>query len=147
MPLTDFCSSPVITISPDEKVLAVAHLMRDKKVGSVIVTQQEKPIGILTDRDIVMRVTAERKDASAIKVRDVMTANPVLVSEETGIWELIQGMKNYGVRRFPITAGDGKLVGIITMDDLIELIGEELSGVGRAIASELGHTRPTGARV
>jgi CBS domain-containing protein len=120
--------------------------MRDKKVGSVVVTEQDRPIGILTDRDIVLRVMAKRKDPSTTKIRDVMTSNPIVVSEAIGVWELIQTIKKHGVRRCPIVAGDGKLVGMITMDDLIELMGEELSGLGRAIASELGHQIPARER-
>ena len=142
MPLADFCKAPVIAVSPDQKLLDAVDLMRDKKIGSVVVTEQDRPIGILTDRDIVLRVLAKRKDTSTIKIRDVMTSNPIVVSEAIGIWELIQTIKKHGVRRFPIVAGDGKLVGMITMDDLIELMGEELSGLGRAIASELGHQIP-----
>jgi CBS domain-containing protein len=146
MPLADFCKAPVVTISPEEKVIHAAQLRKDKKVGSVIVVKEERPVGILTDRDIVTRVTADRKDASITMVKEVMTPNPVLASESVGVWELIQTMKKHGVRRFPIVTSDGKLVGVITMDDLVELIGEELSGLGRTIALELGQTEPAGTR-
>jgi CBS domain-containing protein len=136
----------VITILPDQKVLDAVNLMSDKNVGCVVVVEQDRPIGILTDRDIVLRVMAKYKDASTTAVRDVMTPNPILAPEAIGIWELIQSMKKHGVRRFPIVAGDGKLVGIITLDDLIELMGEELADLGRAIATELSHPTPAGAR-
>jgi CBS domain-containing protein len=140
MPITDFCNSPVVTVSPDQQVLNVIKLMRDKNVGAVVVTVQEKPVGILTDRDIVMRVTAEGKEASATRIRTVMTPNPVVVSEQEGVWGLIKIMKEHGKRRYPVVSGKGKLVGIITLDDLIGLIGVEMSGIGQAISSELGYT-------
>ncbi len=140
MPITDFCNTPVVTISPDQPVLKAVKLMRNKNVGAVVVTAQEKPVGILTDRDIVMRITAEGKEASTIRVRDVMTPNPVVISEEEGIWELIQIMKAHGKRRYPVVSGKGKLVGIVTLDDLIGLMGVEMSGIGQAISSELGYT-------
>jgi len=140
MPITDFCNTPVVTISPDQQVLKAVKLMRNKNVGAVVVTAQEKPVGILTDRDIVMRITAEGKEASTIRVRDVMTPNPVVISEEEGIWELIQIMKAHGKRRYPVVSGKGKLVGIVTLDDLIGLMGVEMSGIGQAISSELGYT-------
>ncbi len=140
MPITDFCNTPVVTISPDQQVLKAVKLMRNKNVGAVVVTAQERPVGILTDRDIVMRITAEGKEASTIRVRDVMTPNPVVISEEEGIWELIQIMKAHGKRRYPVVSGKGKLVGIVTLDDLIGLMGVEMSGIGQAISSELGYT-------
>ena len=146
MPLTDFCKAPVITISPDQKVLDAVNLMMNKNIGCVVVIEQDRPIGILTDRDLVVRVMAKRKDAANTLVREAMTPNPILASEAIGIWELIQAMKKQGVRRFPIVAGDGKLVGIITLDDLIELMGEELADVGRAIAAELSRPIHTKAR-
>jgi CBS domain-containing protein len=140
MPITDFCNTPVVTISPDQQVLKAVKLMRNKNVGAVVITAQEKPVGILTDRDVVMRVTAEGREASTTRVRDVMTPNPVVISEEEGIWELIQIMKEHGKRRYPVVSGKGKLVGIITLDDLIALIGVEMSGLSQAISSELGYT-------
>ncbi len=146
MPLADFCKGPVITLTPEDKVFQAAQLMRDRKVGSIVVTKEDKPIGILTDRDILLRVMVEKKDPSATLIRDVMTPNPFTVPESVGVWELIQAMKKHSVRRFPvISASDGKLVGMITMDDLIELMGDEMSGLGRAIAVELGHPVPAGA--
>jgi CBS domain-containing protein len=136
----------VITISPDQKVLEAVDLMLDKNVGCVVVVEQDRPIGILTDRDIVLRVMANRKDAATTLIQEVMTPNPIVAPEAIGIWELIQAMKKHAVRRFPIVAGDGKLVGIITLDDLIELMGAELASLGRGIATELGHPIPARAR-
>jgi CBS domain-containing protein len=146
MPLTDFCKAPVITISPDQKVLDAVNLMMNKNIGCVVVIEQERPIGILTDRDLVVRVMAQRKDVANMLVREAMTPNPIVAPEAIGIWELIQAIKKHGVRRFPIVAGDGKLVGIITLDDLIELIGEELSSLSRGIAAELSYPLPARAR-
>lgn len=141
MTLARFCKWPVITASPEDNVLHAALLMREKKIGAVVMVDEDRPIGILTDRDILLRVMTDGKDASTTKIRDVMTKNPFLVSEGIGIWELIQTMKKNAVRRYPVVSGDGKLVGIITMDDLIELLGTELSGMGSAIAAELGHEK------
>jgi CBS domain-containing protein len=140
MPITDYCKAPVVTVSPDQNGLEAVRLMRDKKLGSVVVTEKEMPVGILTDRDILMRITAEGRDASSTKIREIMTPNPVVVSEMVGIWQLIQIMKQHAKRRYPVISADGKLIGIITLDDLIELIGLEMAGLGQAISSELGYT-------
>ena len=116
--------------------------MRDRKVGALVITEEDRPVGILTDRDLVTRVITERKDPFSTRIRDVMTAKPIVVSEAVGIWELIQTIKKHSVRRYPVVSGDGKLVGIITMDDLIELMGAEMAGLGSAIAVEVGHEKP-----
>ena len=141
MSLSEFLKAPVITASAEDSVLHAARLMRDKKVGSVIITNEEKLIGILTDRDIALRVVTDSKDPGTTKIRDVMTPHPFMVPEGFGLWELIQTMKKNGVRRYPVVSGDGKLVDIITMDDLIELLGAELSAMGSTIAFELGHEK------
>ncbi|HEX9756570.1 MAG TPA: CBS domain-containing protein [Nitrospiria bacterium] len=139
MALSDFCKGPVITASPEESVLHASILMRDNKIGSVVITKDERPIGILTDRDIVMRLMTDSKEGFNTKIQEVMTKNPYVVPEGIGIWDLIKRMKKYAVRRFPVVSGEGKIVGMITMDDLIELMGEELSGLGHTISQEVGH--------
>lgn len=139
MALSDFCKGPVITASPEQNVLHAATLMRDKKIGSVVITKDERPIGILTDRDIVMRLMTDSKEAFNTKIQEVMTKNPYVVPEGIGIWELIKMMKKYAVRRFPVVSGEGKIVGMITMDDLIELMGEELSDLGHTISEGVDH--------
>jgi CBS domain-containing protein len=136
MPLKDLCKLPLITLSPEAKITEAAKLMQESKVGSVIITQDEKPVGILTDRDIVVRVIAPRKDPSTTPISEVMTRNVVVANESSGTWDVIQLMKHHGVRRFPVVSGSGKLTGIIALDDLIELLGEELSALGRAIWSQ-----------
>ena len=113
--------------------------MRDQRVGGIVVTEQEKPAGILTNRDILIWVTAERKDASSTKVRLVMTPNPIVISKEKGVWELIQTMKSHGKRRYPVVDRIGKLVGILTLDDLIALMRIKMCGLGQAISSDLGY--------
>jgi CBS domain-containing protein len=141
MSLLEFCKAPVVTASAEERVLHAARMMRDKKVGAVVITEGDKPVGILTDRDITIRVTLESKDPSTTMIRQVMTSKPHTIPEGMGLWDLIQEMKKTGVRRYPVVSGDGKLVGIITLDDLMELLGTELSGIGRTIALELGHEK------
>ncbi len=142
MPLADFCKMPVVAVFPDETVEVAAKLMLDKKVGSVLVMEKDRPIGILTDRDIVTRMVAIGKYDSSTKVQEVMTKNLVSVPEGLGVWDLIQTMKTHGLRRFPVISGDGKLTGIITMDDIIELIGEEMSGLGKAVSYGVGRAKP-----
>ena len=141
MSLKELLKRPVITVFPDEGVMQAARLMREKKVGAVVVVEEHRPIGILTDRDIVIRVMTESKELATTTVRTTMTPRPITVPEGTGVWELIQTMKTHGIRRCPVVSEEGILVGIMTMDDLIGLLGNEMAALGSAIAFELGHEK------
>jgi CBS domain-containing protein len=141
MSITEFCKGPVITASPDDHLLHAALLMRDNQVGSVVVLEGGRPVGMLTDRDIMLQMIAHKGRWSELKIGGAMTPDPVLVTEETGIWELIRLMKQHAVRRLPVVSGENILVGIITLDDLIELLGRELAGLGEAVAFEVGHQK------
>ncbi len=140
MPIIDISNFPVVSAFPDQPVMDAVVLMRDEKVGSVVVVEHQRPIGILTDRDILMRITAEGKDASVTQIRDIMTPNPVVISEEKGVGEVIQVMKVHGKRRFPVVSKEGNLLGIITLDDLLVLLGAEMNGIGQSVSSKLGFT-------
>jgi CBS domain-containing protein len=141
MSITEFCKGPVITASPDDQVLHAARLMRDNNVGSIVVLEGGRPVGMLTDRDIMLRMIEHGSKWPEITVREVMTANPVTVNEQTGILELIRLMKKTAVRRFPVIDDGGKLSGIITLDDLIELLGMEMADLGNAVSFEVGHQK------
>ncbi|HSG05426.1 MAG TPA: CBS domain-containing protein [Nitrospiria bacterium] len=138
MPLSDFCKGPVFTVSPEDTAFRAGELMRDHRIGCLVVTKEDRPIGLLTDRDLVVRVMTERKDPLFTQVRDIMSMNPVVAAEGLGINDVIRLMKTHAIRRIPVVSGDGKLVGIITMDDLIGMMGTEMAGMGDAIIAELG---------
>jgi CBS domain-containing protein len=116
----------VITVSPKDKVVKAARLMDKKNVGSVVVVQNGKPVGILTDRDIAIRVVAKQADIDSTLVKDVMTGRIVTGREGQRAAELAKVMHENGIRRVPIVDRKGKLTGIITLDDLLYLIGIRL---------------------
>ena len=116
----------VITVSPKDKVVKAARLMDKKNVGSVVVVQDGKPVGILTDRDIAIRVVAKQADIDSTLVKDVMTGRIVTGREGQRAAELAKVMHENGIRRVPIVDRKGKLTGIITLDDLLYLIGIRL---------------------
>ncbi|HWP91602.1 MAG TPA: CBS domain-containing protein [Thermodesulfobacteriota bacterium] len=116
----------VITVSPKDKVVKAARLMDKKNVGSVVVVQDGKPVGILTDRDIAIRVVAKQADMDSTLVKDVMTGRIVTGREGQRAAELAKVMHENGIRRVPIVDKKGKLTGIITLDDLLYLIGIRL---------------------
>jgi CBS domain-containing protein len=114
--------------------------MRSHHVGDVIVVDKEgvepKPLGILTDRDIVLEVLAEDVDLDAVNVGDVMSYELVTVDEDTTLIDAIKIMKGKGVRRLPVVNKTDVLVGILTVDDVIELITEQLGDIVTLISRE-----------
>lgn len=114
--------------------------MRDNHVGDVIVVEhrgnKHLPVGILTDRDIVVEILAEGIDSDDIAVKDVMSSELICVREDDHIIETIEKMRDRGVRRVPVVNQDGGLEGILAVDDAIELLAEVLSDLARLFKHE-----------
>jgi CBS domain-containing protein len=121
----------VVTASPDESVARAARVMRDRRVGCLIV-QDGPQRGIITDRDLVLRVLA-RGIASTAKIARFVTYDPVSVSTHENVETAAERMRIHGVRRLPLIDERGEVVGIVTADDLLVLLGSEISGVCAAI--------------
>jgi CBS domain-containing protein len=132
MSLTRF-EREVVTASLDEPVAAVARRMRDQRVGCVVVIRERRPIGILTDRDLTVRVVAEGRDPSRTLVSDVVTYEVGALARTDGIDTAVLRMRAQGVRRMPIVDERGELVGIVTADDLVTLLSRQLADVGAGI--------------
>jgi len=125
------CNRQVVTATRETSITGAAQLMRDKHVGSLIIVENRdnhpEPVGILTDRDIVIEVLAENVDPDAVTVGDVMTTAVLKVCEHDSIFEVAQRMRARGVRRVPVVSNQGELVGVLAQDDILALLGEELS--------------------
>jgi CBS domain-containing protein len=137
MSLEKFCERSVVTISPEQNIIAACQLMREKNVGCLVAVEGEKLRGILTDRDIALKVTAEKKDPQQTKVRDIMTANPTRIAVNKTLHDLTALMHAHHVRRVPIVDGGDKVVGMITLDDLLILLGQELADIGQGVSGAL----------
>ncbi len=124
-----------MTATPGTTVAEVAELARTENVGSVVVVDGDEPVGIVTDRDIALRVVADGADPGSTTASDVMTADPTTVEVGTGIMEVSREMVGAGVRRMPVV-DDGGLVGIVTLDDLNRLLVGELGNLAGVIAGE-----------
>jgi CBS domain-containing protein len=135
--LGEVCIKPVVTIAPTATVLDAARLMRQKNVGALVVVNGEKPKGILTDRDIAIAVVAEGLDPATVPVADVMHARPAVIREDQGIFDVTKMLGTNGVRRLPVVDKKGKLTGIIALDDLLMLFGQEMGLVASALSREL----------
>ena len=135
----EFCTREVVITEKDSSILDVAQLMRTYHVGDVVVVEhrgeQAVPVGIITDRDIVVEVIAQEVDLNAVTVGDVMSYDLLSVREDEGIWEVLLQMCDRGVRRIPVVNEAGGLEGILALDDMIELLAEELTLLARIAGS------------
>jgi len=140
MPIGDVCVREVLVASPGTTITEAAHLMRQHHVGDLVVVRGENgsrvPAGIVTDRDIVLSVVATKLDPNVFTLGDLVTESLITVREDVGVFECIQKMRTKGIRRLPVVDAQDKLIGIVSVDDLIQLLGQELSELGRLISRE-----------
>jgi CBS domain-containing protein len=140
MPIGQVCVREVLVVARETTVQEAARLMRQHHVGSLVVVDapngRSAPVGVITDRDIVLSVVATKLDPSVFTAGDLLTAEVVTAHEDQGIFESIEKMRTHGIRRMPVVDQQGSLVGIVSVDDLIQLLGEELSELGKLISRE-----------
>ena len=133
MNIGELCNRETIIVQKDENIVEAASLMRRFHVGDLIVvtTSEEgnSPVGIVTDRDIVMEVVADNADPRSVKVAEIMSKELVTGSEEEGIYEIIGRMRMHGIRRLPVVDKEGRLAGILSVDDILEFLGEEVDAL------------------
>ena len=143
MGIGDICNREVVYVNRDVTVNAACKLMRHYHVGSLVVVDdvdaQRVPVGILTDRDVVVEIDAMDLDAKVITAGDIMSSALVTVQENHGVLETIEIMRYKGVRRMPVVNAEGRLVGIVTIDDLLAVLAEELTDIARIVSREQSH--------
>ncbi len=126
----DLCTRNVVISHRDLAVNGAARLMREQHVGCLVVIDETAagriPVGLLTDRDIVTAVVARDVDARTLRVEDVMTAGPVLARDTDSLFEAMNAMRRAGARRVPVVDDRGALQGLLALDDVIEVVGEEM---------------------
>ena len=125
----------LITAPPETSVADLGRIMQENAVGSVLIVEDDEPVGIVTDRDLALEVVTKRLDFDT-QAADVMTRDPVTANEDTGVAELGEKMKRSSVRRIPIVDDEGKLTGIVTLDDLVVLLEGEMDDLAEVIKSE-----------
>lgn len=135
----EICTRHVIVARRSTPLDQVAQLMRKNHVGSVVVVDDadpRRPIGIVTDRDMVMEVLAPGIDARTLTAGDVMTTSPAVVrGDDDALWAL-KTMRDRGVRRLPVVDESGALAGIVSLDDLMEHVGTALSDIVQALGTQ-----------
>ncbi len=140
MSIINICNLNIMTLQRDDTVIQAAKLMRHHHVGDVIVIKEKDgkriPIGIVTDRDVVVGVVAPELDSDVMTVGDIMVPNLVAIQEDAGVFDAIKLMASKGVRRLPVVKKGGELVGIVTLDDLMLMTSKEFCNFSRLLTKE-----------
>ncbi len=108
----------VLTIEPSASVLEAARLMNERRVGALVAVEDERVVGIFTERDVLQRVVAERRDPAATEVGEVLTSSVVCCTPETTLDEASGVMRDRRIRHLPVADDDGRLLGLISIGDL-----------------------------
>jgi CBS domain-containing protein len=126
----------VITGEPQENLAVIAARMQEHDVGTIVVVEGSLPVGIVTDRDLALALGA-RGIPLDTSVEKVMSRGLKTIGQDVGILGVTRYMRDFGLRRLPIVDGEGKLVGIVSADDVLQFLGRELFNVSEAIRCEI----------
>ncbi len=140
MSVGEICNREVIVIQRDATVVEAAKLMRQYHVGAVIVVEKrdgrQVPVGVVTDRDLVIEVVATELDENVITVGDIMAQEVFTIKESAASYEAIELMRRRTARRLPVVDDAGELTGILTLDDALQLLSEELLDLAKLVRYE-----------
>jgi len=140
MDIRRICSRPALTLPANAPLYQAAALMRDRHVGAVIVVKapidRPIPVGIITDRDIVQAQLEHAANLSRLSAEQVMSRDPLVLNEELSVDDAIQRMGERGVRRAPVVSNNGTLVGLISVDDLLGEVAEEIIDLARLVTRQ-----------
>ncbi len=128
MLINEIMSKDVVCADPDEKLASIAKKMKDRDIGAVPVCKDDKLLGMVTDRDIVIRTLAVGADPSAASARQVMSSEPVSCRETESVEDAVHLMEQKRIRRLPVMDSKGHLVGMLSLDDIAIHASHELSG-------------------
>ena len=145
----EICNREVVIVGRDKSVTEAASIMREYHVGDVVVCEQkygkQVPVGIFTDRDIALEIVAKGTDPDNVLVGDAMSYNLITVTEDDDLLHVIEVMRDKGIRRIPVTDAEEMLVGILTVDDILDLLAGVLIDLTHLVDSQRrreARTRP-----
>jgi CBS domain-containing protein len=145
MSISEICNREVVIARKSDGIVEVAKLMRRYHVGDLVVidesSERRVPVGIVTDRDLVIEVLAQGVSPDSVTVGDVMSYELATAQDTDSVWTTLQLMRSKGLRRLPVIDAEGTLIGIISADDLLELLAQELADLSRVIAREQARER------
>ncbi|SDQ45458.1 CBS domain-containing protein [Natronobacterium texcoconense] len=125
MPVENLARSDVVTATTDDPIEDIATTMDEESVGSVVITDDDEPVGIVTDRDLTLQVIGQGESPDGMTADDVMSTDLCTVEHDSGFYQATELMSEHAVRRLPVVDSSGELTGIITIDDLNELLADE----------------------
>lgn len=145
MRVRDVCSRSVAFIGLDSSAREAAWKMAESQTGTLVVIarNEAKPIGILTDRDLVLKVLAKGTSAEAVSVGSVMTRDVGICRSGDDLFEAVQTMRRYGVRRLPVVNENGLVTGLVTADDVHAALAAHMKELAQAFAREKLHEMET----
>ena len=140
MNVGELCNREVVFARRDTGLVEGARLMRQHHIGALVVVDEQPagrvPVGMLTDRDIVVAAVAKEADPAKLTVGDVMSAGALVVREQDGVVDAMRVMREKGVRRLPVVKRDGTLAGVLAIDDVLELVAEEMDSFVHTLRAE-----------
>lgn len=139
MLLKEICTPDVVCCAPEDTALGIARLMRERHVGDVIVVEDDEdqtPVGVVTDRDIVIEVLGRERDPAKVCAREIMRKPVVIARTTEDAAQAIERMKAHGVRRIPVMDEQRKLAGIVCLDDLLKQVAAEAGALVDIISRE-----------
>jgi CBS domain-containing protein len=142
MDVAQLFSRDTVTVRESDEVTEAARLMRERHVGYLVVVEPDfagttvRPVGVLTDRDIVISVVAREVNPRTVLVRDIMTPNPIVLNVADPLPTALQEMRRIGVRRMPVVGKLGELMGVLSIDDVLDALSAELGNLAGAIRNE-----------
>ena len=143
MSLKDLCTPEVVHCTAQTTALGAAVLMRQKHVGDLVVVDDldgdQNPIGMVTDRDVVIEVLGKELDPRTVTVREIMRTPVVVARDDEEISQVLERMKTHGVRRVPVMGAHRKLIGIVCLDDLLKQLAADINVLVDVISREQGH--------
>lgn len=140
MLLKDLCTPDVISCTPDKSALHAARLMRQHHVGDVVIVEDPEtgrsPLGVVTDRDIVVEVLGKELDPARVTLRQIMRTPVVIASLSEEVAQALERMKFHGVRRIPVVDEASRLIGILCLDDLLKRLAAEAATLAEVVSRE-----------
>ena len=133
------CTREVVTVTTHIDLASAAQCMREKNVGFLVAVDPQpntaygRPVGVLTDRDIVVSVVAGEADPKMLTVADVMKQYPAMADETDSLEQALRTMRRMGVRRLPVVGAGGMLSGVLSLDDVLDVLSAELSEVSSTV--------------
>jgi CBS domain-containing protein len=140
----DICTRVVTIAFPSMAVNEAARLMRDRHVGCLVVVEERTledrvVVGMLTDRDIAIGVVAADRDPHGMRVGDIMSKGVISAREDDSLADLLSAMRRKGVRRVPVVSPQGSLIGVVALDDVLDVLAQEMKAVAEAVGAASRH--------